>query len=957
MRGNIKRNKKEKDIKVKEKKVKNKTNKPRKKIRFRFFYWLLVLMVFFALCVFLAGIGFGYYIIKSAPEFTAEKMFEKEATRVFDSKGTLIATLGSEVREKIKYDEIPQVLVDAIIATEDSRFFQHNGFDAPRFIKASLTQVLGRGGGGASTLTMQLSKLAFTSTEASGFAGIVRKFTDIYMAVFKMEKYFTKYEILEYYVNTPCMGGNIYGVQQASKYYFGKDAKDLNLVEAAMIAGMFQSPNGYNPYVNPNDANGRKNTVLSLMKRHGYITEEQYKAGTAVEIKDLLNGGATSTNEYQGFIDTVVQEIIDKTGNNPYDVPMLVYTTMDKERQDVINNFYKTHTFRDDKIQVGVAIVDGKNGALVAVGAGRNKTGAMTLNVATFANQMKRQPGSTIKPIMDYGPAIEYENLSTYGPFIDDKTPYGSSYMRNFGGNFSYSVMSTRDCLKNSINSCALQAFGLTSQEQKIEFVTNLGIDLGKNVTGIPQSYSIGAFNGTTPVEIAAAYAAFGNGGYYTEPYTVTKIVYTENDEVWEPTIVRERVMKPQTAYIIANILTGATPGTVNVPGTNVATKTGTTSYDTAELKKYGLSSSVVPDSWISSFSPDYGLSIWMGYTDWLTSETVKNKWYLPNSYAGTERRKVLGEIANKIFPRNSKFSNPGGIVSAQVELETIPPQKPSDYTPNDFRGSFLFIAGTEPSEVSNRFAKLNSPSNGTYTISGKNLNLSWTTPGIPDAADNQYLTSYFNEGYTIWAEYYLSKRLEYNTNHIGSFGFDVYLTSGETSIYLGWTETPNFTVDLSKYTGIYDGFIVKSAYKIFKDNASEGIKILFEHPINEETYEVTMTGLSQTIYVGDRWKPLNISNVTSITFNGEEILNDIENLEVELLSITLDGNTVEQSALPTKEGKYTVTYKVSFENKSKTINKKITQTVIVNKKVVDHSSSSVKPSSSSVKPPSSSQN
>ena len=153
------------------------------------------------------------------------------------------------------------------------------------------SQVMGRGGGGASTLTMQLSKLAFTSTEASGIEGIIRKFTDIYMSVFKMEKYFTKSEIIEYYVNTPCMGGNIYGVQQASQYYFGKDARDLNLVEAAMIAGLFQSPNGYNPYNNPIDGNARKNTVLYLMKRHGYITDAEYQAGIKVQIKDLLKTG------------------------------------------------------------------------------------------------------------------------------------------------------------------------------------------------------------------------------------------------------------------------------------------------------------------------------------------------------------------------------------------------------------------------------------------------------------------------------------------------------------------------------------------------------------------------------------------------------------------------------------------------------------------------------------------
>ena len=263
----LKKEKKKKDeIDDKKKKERVKAEKPKKKkFRFRFFYWLCVLMVIGALAVFIGGIGFCYYIVKSAPEYNIDKMFEKEPSRIFDNKGNIIATLGTEQREKITYDQLPQVLVDAIIATEDSRFFQHNGFDAPRFIKASISQVLGHGGGGASTLTMQLSKLAFTSTNTEGFAGVVRKFTDIYMAVFKMERNLTKEEIIEYYVNNPCLGGNIYGVQQASKYYFNKNVSDLNLVEAAQIAGMFQSPNGYNPYLNPNDANERKNTVLYLI--------------------------------------------------------------------------------------------------------------------------------------------------------------------------------------------------------------------------------------------------------------------------------------------------------------------------------------------------------------------------------------------------------------------------------------------------------------------------------------------------------------------------------------------------------------------------------------------------------------------------------------------------------------------------------------------------------------------
>ena len=476
--------KKEKEKRKEKKEAKKVINKPKekkkKKFHFRFFYWLCVLFVIGALGVFVAGIGFCYYIVKSAPEYDVDKMFEKEPSRIFDTNGSLIATLGTEQREKITYDQLPQVLIDAIIATEDSRFFQHNGFDAPRFIKASISQALGHGGGGASTLTMQLSKLAFTDTNTEGFAGIVRKFTDIYMAVFKMERNLTKEEIIEYYVNNPCLGGNIYGVQQASKYYFNKDVKDLNLVEAAQIAGMFQSPNGYNPYINPNDANERKNTVLYLMKRHGYITETEYKAGTSVEIKNFLSTGTSPVNEYQGFIDTVVQAVIDDTGNNPYDVPMDIYSTMVKSKQDIINKFYKTYSFRNSKIDVGIALLNNKTGEIMAVGAGRNKKGAMTLNIATFDGMIKRMPGSTAKPILDYGPAIEYTSVGTYGPFIDDRVSYAGSVMKNATGGYK-GFMSLRDCLRNSVNTCALQAYRLTTSEQKRDFAEKLGMDFGDN--------------------------------------------------------------------------------------------------------------------------------------------------------------------------------------------------------------------------------------------------------------------------------------------------------------------------------------------------------------------------------------------------------------------------------------------------------------------------------------------
>ena len=940
----IERKKIKKELKN-ESKEEKKIKKKKHKRKFRFWYWLMVLLVVFALFAFLGIVAFGYYIVKSAPEFDTQKMFEKEATRIFDSKGELIATLGTEQRQKVTYDELPQVLIDAIIATEDSRFFQHNGFDAPRFIKASLQQVLGRGGGGASTLTMQLSKLAFTNTNTEGFQGIVRKFTDIYMSVFKMERNFTKEEIIEYYVNTPCLGGNIYGVEQASQYYFGKDVWDLNLVEAAQIAGMFQSPNGYNPYINPNDANDRKNTVLYLMKRHGYITENEYNAGIKVKIKDLLKQGSTKASEYQGFIDTVVVEIQRDTGNNPYDVSMDVYTTMVKSKQDVINNFYKNYKFRDKKIEVGIGVIENKTGAIIAVGAGRDKTNAMTLNVATFDNQTyKRMPGSTAKPIMDYGPAIEYENLSTYGPFVDDKTPYAGGSMRNFSGGYK-GFMTMRDCLKNSINTCALQAFRLTTNEQKKEFAGKLGIDFDVDV--LPDSYAIGAFNGVSPVQLASAYSAFGNNGKRSTPHSYTKIVYRESEEEYKKEVITEQVMKPQTAYIIANVLTGATVSSVHVSGTQIATKTGTTSYDTGELRKYGLTSSVIPDSWTSSFTKDYAIAIWYGYTDGLSKENVKHKWYLPNGHASSERLKIQAKIANKIYEKNAKFKNPGGISSAKVELETIPAQKPSAYTPSKMQGSFLFVGNTGPSEVSERYDKLKNPSNVSYTNTDTTIEVSWSSPGIPNAINEEYITSYFKENWKIQTNKYLKKRLTYNKNNIGEFGFAVYLTKGTESTYVGWTADTSYSIDKTKFSGIYDGIIVKSMYSIFKSNASEGSKIVFTKPkeedkeengestnpdkINENDVSVSMNNLNVTLANKATYNELKASNVTAITYKGTDIKSEVTNLTVTTASVSKeDGTKITPNQITENNGKYKVVYSVSFVYSGTSITKSFTQNIVV---------------------------
>ena len=657
------------------------------------------IILFTILFLIVFSLSFFTYVYYTAPEFNSNLLYKKESSNIYDSKGNLITTIGSEKRQIVSYEELPQVLIDSIIATEDSRFFMHNGLDIPRFMKASVSYVVGNNIGGASTLTMQISKNTYTSFDADGFTGIVRKFTDIYMSIFKIEKDYNKKEIIEFYVNSPYLGGGTYGVQMASEVYFGKDVSNLNLVEAAMIAGMFQAPGEYDPYVNPEKTNVRKNEVIDLMLRHGYIDEETAHNAKLVDIKKYLVQRNYEINKYQGFIDTVVQEVIDRTGYNPYEVSMDIYSTMIKSKQDVINNFYNTHKFKDDKVQVGIGVIDNVTGAIIAVGAGRNKNSEMSLNYAT---QISRHPGSTAKPLFDYGPGIEYMNWSTYTPFYDKPVNYtNGGTMRNVDNKYQ-GFLTLEQCLIRSRNTCALQAFQSLSNSKINKFVTSLGITpeyLGSNYY-INEAHSIGGFTGVSPVELAAAYAAFGNGGSYTEPHSITKIVYKngKNEEVEEFTFSKKRVMKETTAYLISYILKKATNSGVRVSGTDISTKTGTSSYDSNRLKSLGLSTDVIQDAWTVTFSPDYSIAIWYGY-DELTRKT-----YNTSSHAWSERTTIQKKIVNNIMEQNSKFNRPSGIVSSQVVVGSNPPVLPNHTTPQDQIQTHLFIKGTQPTKVSSDY-------------------------------------------------------------------------------------------------------------------------------------------------------------------------------------------------------------------------------------------------------------
>lgn len=875
---------------------------------------ILIIIMLILVSVFILGFAFAIYIVISAPDFDANNLYTKEASIVYDSENNEIARLGTENRQRVTYDDLPEVFVDALVATEDSRFFQHHGVDIARFIKASIGQVLGQSGaGGASTLTMQIAKQRYNGYESSGIKGLVRKFTDMYMSVFKLEKTYTKEQLIEFYVNIPDLGSSAFGIEQAAQTYFNKSISEVNLSEAALLVGLFQAPSAYNPINYPEKAEARRNQVLNLMKRHGYINDEECEIAKSIKVKDMIYNGSRSNNKNIGFINTVVEEVIKRTGKNPYIVPMKIKSTMIQSKQDVLNDLYagtnKNLKWPNEYIRAGVAVTDVNTGAIVAVGANR-KNDERNYNYATM---IKRHPGSSAKPIFDYGPAIEYLNWSTGQMVVDDEYTYSNGgYIKNWDNRYK-GIMTIKTALASSRNIPALYAFQQLSQNQIKTFVTGLGITPEYENGYINEAHSIGGFNGVNPLQMSAAYATFARGGVYIEPYSFTEIEFLDTGEIYTVTPEKRTVMSDSTAYMINAILTYAVKsGEVSAgsrSGTEVASKTGTSTIPAATKKGCTVKGDIIGDSWQVTYTPEYSYAVWVGYDE------NKGNTCLTSSAANTVKKAIVRQLTSKINSTNKIFTKPASVVTATIELETNPIQLASEYTPDNLKSVEYFKEGTVPDTESTRFSKLASPSNikADY-VSGTNIvTLTWNGINTPDAVSDTFLDNYFKENYGVWAEKYLGKRKEYNSANIGNFGYDIYVNNGSGYNYVAFSTGTTYT-----YTGTITNnttFMVKSAYSIFKNNASDPITVTV-NAINDnpgENISVELNGAS-SMTVAEYYnfiknnKPLKVnSNNNDITDKASYTTTCLEELTGEECNVTsMDCTT-----------SYILTHKAIYNGKS----------------------------------------
>lgn len=659
-----------KSVKKNSGKGSGKTSGPHKKGLF--IKILLGILSFFCI-LFLAGVGLFWYYAKDAPELTDKKLDATVSSKLYTQDGELFEDLGAEKREKISANELPKTLEDAIVSVEDRRFYKHIGVDPIRIIGSALSNFTSGGLQGGSTLTQQLIKLSFFSTSAEDQT-LKRKAQEAWMAV-RLEQKKSKQEILTYYVNKVYMSNGLYGMETASEMYFGKKLSELSLPQTALLAGMPQAPSAYDPYVYPDQAKKRRDTVLYTMLQNEKISQTEYDQAVNVPVMDGLQELTQSddnTKIVDNYVKEVINEVQEKTDKNVYTDGLEIYTNLDLDAQKKLYDIVNTDqyvSYPDDEMQVASTLIDTNTGKVKAQIGGRHIAEDVTLG-NNLAVNTSRDFGSTMKPVTDYGPAFEYLKYST-GKTITD-APYNYEGTSTPVGNWDNQYMGTitlRQALYLSRNVPAVKLFNEVGSDKVASFLKNLGIEYStihqSNAISSNTEEQDGTKYGASSLKMAAAYAAFANGGTYYKPQYVNKIVFQDGtEETYEPD--GKTAMSPETAYMITDILkdtiTEGTGTNAQIAGLYQAGKTGTSNYTDDEYAKLGISSGVYPDILFAGYTPNYSISVWTGYNKKMTPVTSESSHVASDVY-----RELMQYVSANVT--NTDWEMPSGLIRVGGEL------------------------------------------------------------------------------------------------------------------------------------------------------------------------------------------------------------------------------------------------------------------------------------------------
>ena len=610
---------------------------------------------------------------------------------IYDGQSDVVTRLhGVQDRTWVSISELQPSTVYAFISAEDARFFEHEGVDIIRIAGAIVADIkAGSYVQGASTISQQLIKLSHLTSEKT----ISRKAEEAALA-YEMERQYSKEDILEMYLNYVYFGGGYYGIEAAAEGYFGVHASDLTLDQSAMLAGILKSPSGYAPHINYAASINRRNNILRLMRDYGYITDDEKKQAS-VRRPTILHD---KNEEYSGYYTDAVTKsaaalmgiTVDELIRGGYSI----YSAMDGDIQHYCEEMFKNgELFPAEDSEAAIVVLEPSTGMVVAMVGGRSYTGGISFNRAT---DIRRQPGSVIKPVIAYAPAFEYLNYTAADMILDEETTFADYTPSNYGNKY-YGWVTVREAVTKSLNVPAVKTLSEVGVERAKDFAKRCGIEFDDKDDSL--TLALGGFTyGVSPLQIAGAYSCFASGGIYNTPTLIKKITDRNGLTVYEYRQDSRRVMSEANAYILTSMLksvvtegTGHRLNTLDIP---IAGKTGTVGLANGNR-----------DAWMAGYTPEYTAVVWQGYD----SDRLG---LLPSSATGgTYPALMLYELFNHIYPdgRSGDFEKPESVKQYSIDAKTLKKQHKAvlanAMTPQSSRVTEYFTEETAPEDVSGYWA------------------------------------------------------------------------------------------------------------------------------------------------------------------------------------------------------------------------------------------------------------
>lgn len=643
--------------------------------------------VLFLLCGAVKTLGMNRWV-----DFDVYRITDCDRTSIiYDGQSDVVTRLhGVQDRTWVNISELQPSTVYAFISAEDARFFEHEGVDVIRIAGAIVADIkAGSYVQGASTISQQLIKLSHLTSEKT----ISRKAEEAALA-YEMERQYSKEDILEMYLNYVYFGGGYYGIEAAAEGYFGVHASDLTLDQSAMLAGILKSPSGYAPHINYAASINRRNNILRLMQDYGYITDDEKKQASARRPTILHD----KREEYSGYYTDAVTKsaaalmgiTVDELIRGGYSI----YSAMDSDIQHYCEEMFKNgELFPAEDSEAAIVVLEPSTGMVVAMVGGRSYTGGISFNRAT---DIRRQPGSVIKPVIAYAPAFEYLNYTAADMILDEETTFADYTPSNYGNKY-YGWVTVREAVTKSLNVPAVKTLSAVGVYRAKDFAKRCGIEFDDKDDSL--ALALGGFTyGVSPLQIAGAYSCFASGGIYNTPTLIKKITGRNGLTVYEYRQDSRRVMSEANAYILTSMLksvvtegTGHRLNTLDIP---IAGKTGTVGLANGNR-----------DAWMAGYTPEYTAVVWQGYD----SDRLG---LLPSSATGgTYPALMLYELFNHIYPdgRSGDFEKPESVKQYSIDAKTLKKQHKAvlanAMTPQSSRVTEYFTEETAPEDVSGYWA------------------------------------------------------------------------------------------------------------------------------------------------------------------------------------------------------------------------------------------------------------